>query len=296
MFKIKRKLPLKQASPFFLAWITMLMTFVAALTLFASMSLNNIISHWNGVVSGSLTIQQPTYDLTGLDRHDDAIKELDTIKEYLKQQSFVESVHILNDDEMEQLMSPWLENLKELNELPIPKLIDVKLKKDVSFSLDNFKNDINALAPYAQVDSHRIWLSHLVDIAGGIQKTILVIIALLILTTAFTVIYTTRSSLLVQENTLDLLQLMGAKDWAIAFGVASNSFSRGLCGGIVGLILSLPIVAIVITLVNSTADSLFSQGALSINQWIVVAVLPIIVATLSFMTALLTGIRKLRSF
>ena len=121
-------------------------------------------------------------------------------------------------------------------------------------------------------------------------------IALLILTTAFTVIYTTRSSLLVQENTLDLLQLMGAKDWSIAFGVASNSFSRGLCGGLIGLILSLPIVAIVITLVNSTADSLFLQGALSINQWIVVAVLPIVVALLSFTTALLTGIRKLRSF
>ena len=296
MFKIKRKLPLKQASPFFLAWITMLMTFVAALTLFASMSLNNIISHWNGVVSGSLTIQQPTYDLTGLDRYNEAMKELDAVQAFLKQKSYVESVHILDDDEMEQLMSPWLENLKELNEFPIPKLIDVKLKKDVPFSLDAFKDEINKIAPYAQVDSHRIWLSHLVDIAGGIQKTIFVIISLLILTTAFTVIYTTRSSLLVQESTLDLLQLMGAKDWSIAFGVASNSFSRGFCGALVGLILSLPIVAIVITLVNSTADSLFLQGALSMNQWIVVAVLPIIVALLSFTTALLTGIRKLRSF
>ena len=296
MFKLKRKLPLKQASPFFLAWITMLMTFVAALTLFASMSLNNIISHWNGVVSGSLTIQQPTYDLNGLDRQAEAIKELGVIQEFLKTQPFVASVHILNDDEMETLMSPWLENLKVLNELPIPKLIDVNLNKDIPFSLDKFKADINALAPYAQVDSHRIWLSHLVDISGGIQKTIFIIILLLALTTAFTVIYTTRSSLLVQESTLELLQLMGAKDWSIAFGVASNSFTRGLCGGVIGLILSLPIVGIVVTLVGSTPDSLFIQGALNISQWCVIAVLPLIVATLSFVTALITGIRKLRSF
>ncbi|MBO5997891.1 MAG: FtsX-like permease family protein [Alphaproteobacteria bacterium] len=296
MFKLKRKLPLKQASPFFLAWITMLMTFVAALTLFASMSLNNIISHWNEVISGSLTIQQPTYDLNGLDRQSEALKELDTIQEFLKQQPFVESVHILNNDEMEKLMSPWLENLSALNELPIPKLVDVTLKKDVPFSLDVFRNNINALAPYAQVDSHRIWLSHLMDIAKGIQRTILVIISLLILTTAFTVIYTTRSSLLVQESTLELLQLMGAKDWSISFGVATNSFTRGFCGALVGLLFSLPIVAIVITLVNSTPDSLFAQGALSLHQWIIVGLLPLIVATLSFVTALLTGIRKLRSF
>ena len=222
--------------------------------------------------------------------------ELDVLQEFLKGQPFVESVHILNDDEMEKLMSPWLENLKILNELPIPKLIDVSLNKNISFSLDKFKSDVNALAPYAQVDSHRIWLSHLVDISGGIQKTIFVIILLLTLTTAFTVIYTTRSSLLVQENTFELLQLMGARDWSIAFGVASNSFTRGLCGGAIGLILSLVIVGIVITLVGSTPDSLFLQGALSLKQWAIVIILPLIVATLSFVTAMITGIRKLRTF
>lgn len=292
----KRKLPLKQASPFFLAWITMLMTFVAALTLFASMSLSNIISHWNAVVSGSLTIQQPTYDLTGLDRKEDALKELEAVTDLLSQQPFVASFHILNDDEMEQLMSPWLGDLNQLNELPIPKLIDVELNKDIPFSLDMFKDEINTLAPYAKVDSHRIWLSHLVDISGGIQKTIFVILALLILTTAFTVIYTTRSTLLVQENTLELLQLMGAKDSSIAFGVASNSFTKGLAGAIIGLLFSLPIVGIVITLVNSTPDSLFVQGALSMPQWLIIAALPLIVALLSFVTAIITGFRKLRSF
>ncbi len=292
----KRKLPLKQASPFFLAWITMLMTFVAALTLFASMSLSNIISHWNAVVSGSLTIQQPTYDLTGLDRKEDALKELEAVTDLLSQQPFVASFHILNDDEMEQLMSPWLGDLNQLNELPIPKLIDVELNKDIPFSLDMFKDEINTLAPYAKVDSHRIWLSHLVDISGGIQKTIFVILALLILTTAFTVIYTTRSTLLVQENTLELLQLMGAKDSSIAFGVASNSFTKGLAGAIIGLLFSLPIVGIIITLVNSTPDSLFVQGALSMPQWLIIAALPLIVALLSFVTAIITGFRKLRSF
>ena len=148
MFKLKRKLPLKQASPFFLTWITMLMTFVAALTLFASMSLNNIISHWNGVVSGSLTIQQPTYDLNGIDRQNEAIKELAVIQEFLKTQPFVESVHILNDDEMERLMSPWLDNLKVLNELPIPKssIDTLKLLLNsliILFKLDGFFDSLS---------------------------------------------------------------------------------------------------------------------------------------------------------
>lgn len=296
MLTFKRKLPLKQASPFFLAWIAMLMTFVAALTLFASMGLSNIISHWNAVVSGSLTIQQPTYDLAGVSRQEEAFAELQAITELLNQQSFVDSYHILDDAEMEVLMTPWLGDLSQMNDLPIPKLIDVKLNKDVPFSLEMFKNEINALAPYAKVDSHRIWLSHLIDIAGGIQKTIFVIITLLILTTAFTVIYTTRSSLLVQENTLDLLQLMGAKDSSIAFGVASNSFVKGFWGALMGMLFALPIVGIVVTLVDSQPDSLFHQGALTHFQWLIVLLLPFVVALLSFATALLTAFRKLRAF
>ena len=296
MLSFKRKLPLKQASPFFLAWIAMLMTFIAALTLFASMSLSNIISHWNYVVSGSLTIQQPTYDLAGISREQDALNELQALTELLEQQSFVDSYHVLDDAEMEILMAPWLGDLSEMNELPIPKLIDVRLNKDIPFSLEMLKNEINVLAPYAKVDSHRIWLSHLIDIAGGIQKTIFVIISLLILTTAFTVIYTTRSTLLVQENTLELLQLMGAKDSAISFGVASNSFTKGFWGALMGLLFALPIVGIVVTLVGSQPDSLFNQGALSPIQWLLVLLLPIIVAFLSFATALLTAFRKLRAF
>ena len=118
----------------------------------------------------------------------------------------------------------------------------------------------------------------------------------MVLTTAFTVIYTTRSTLLVQEDTLDLLQLMGAKDSSIAFGVASNSFTKGFFGALMGMLFALPIVGIVVTLVGSQPDSLFNQGALSHWQWLVVLSLPFIVALLSFSTALLTAFRKLRAF
>ena len=296
MKPFQTKLPLKQTSPFFLSWITMLMTFVAALTLFASISMNNIINHWNNVISGSLTIQQPTYDLKGINREEAALKELTQITELLKQQPFVVSFHVLTNEEMDKLMSPWLGELSQVNELPIPKLVDVKLDKSIPFSLEMFKTELNTIAPYAQVDSHRIWLSNLIDIAGGIQKTIFIILALLILTTAFTVIYTTRSGLLVQSGTLNLLQMMGAKDFTIAFSVAFHAFWKSFLGGIIGFVLSLPVVFIVITLVESQNDSLFVYGALCKYQWVIICTLPFIVAILAFITALLTAFRKLRAF
>ena len=160
-----------------------------------------------------------------------------------------------------------------------------------------FKTEVNAVAAYAKVDSHRIWLSHLMEIAGGIQKTIFVILLMLVLTTAFTVIYTTRSSLLVQANTLRLLQMMGAHDSTLALAVAKNSFVKGLIGGVTGFLLSLPIVGIVITLVDTQYDhSLFGYGALSSWQWIVISSLPLVVSALAFLTAFFTGMKKLRSF
>jgi len=296
MNPFQTKLPLKQTSPFFLSWITMLMTFVAALTLFASISMNNIINHWSSVISGSLTIQQRTYDLNGNNREQEALKELDQIAELLKQQPFVVNYHVLTDDEMEKLMSPWLGELSQINELPIPKLIDVTLDKSIAFSLEMFKTELNAIAPYATVDSHRVWLSNLMEIASGIQKTIFIILALLILTTAFTVIYTTRSGLLVQSGTLNLLQMMGANDVSIALSVALHAFYKSFLGAVFGFVLSLPVVLIVMTLVENQNDTLFVYGALSHGQWICIFILPIIVAFLVFTTALMTAIRKLRSF
>ena len=295
MFTHKRALPFHEQSTLFLSWMTMLMVFIASLTLFGSLSLTNIIQTWNRAVAGSLTIQVPTYDVSGMPRSEAVQADVDGVLAVLQTTAGVAGADVLTDDDMATLMEPWLGVLDKVEELPIPKLIDVRLKKDQAFDFAAFQQTLSETVPAAQVDSHRMWLTHLIDMARGIQNMIVFILGLLILTTSFTVIWTTLSSLAVQGPVLKLLHMMGARDTAIALQYASRSFIKAFMGGCVGFILALPIVWVVASMINPLQEPILAAGSFHAMQWVTVLSVPFLAAVLSFVTALMTVLKKLKA-
>ena len=295
MFSRKRALPFHEKSSFFLSWMTMLMVFIASLTLFGSLSLTNIIQTWNRAVVGSLTIQVPTYEISGEPREEAVQTDLEAIISLLETTSGVASSHVLTDTEMATLMEPWLGVLDKVEDLPLPKLVDIRLSKEQHFDFAAFQQALETSAPAAQVDSHRMWLTHLIEMARGIQNMILFVLILLILTTSFTVVYTTLSSLAVQGSVLKLLHMMGARDTAIALQYAARSFVKAFVGGCVGFVLALPIVWVVSSMINPLQEPLLASGRFEAIQWLIVASVPILAAVLSFITAFITVLKNLKA-
>lgn len=295
MFKTKKALPFHDKSTLFLSWISMLMVFIASLALFGSISLTNIIQTWNRAVSGSLTIQIPSYDISGVSRKEEMQQDIEKTMALLNSWQGVTEASVLSDTQMSALMEPWLGVMDKIEEMPLPKLIDVQLQQNFSFDFDGFKQTLNEQVPLAMVDSHRLWLAHLIETAHGIQNMIAFILILLILTTSFTVIYTTLSSLALQGSVLKLLHMMGARDFSIAFQYACRNLMKSFIGGCVGFFLSLPIVWIVTSLVNPLRDPLFSAGSFTPTQWAIVLSVPVLAALLSFFTALFTVIKTLKA-
>ncbi len=123
---------------------------------------------------------------------------------------------------------------------------------------------------------------------------IVFILILLILTTSFTVIYTTSSNMALQSHITKLLHMMGARNFTIAKQYASSHFVRAFMGGIIGFVLALPIIWITSTLFNPLQNPLFSSGTLSLSQIYIIISIPLWASFLAFMTALLTVLKTLR--
>ena len=294
MFSVKKPLPFHDASALFLIWLTALMSFIAVLILTASLGMTNVIGHWNRSVSGSLTIQVPTYDLKGQDRTEMADNDVNAIQMYLLAQPAVQSVRILSEGEMADLLEPWLGNVGNTKALPLPHLMDIQLSEPDQFSFTEFQTELSKIAPFAKADSHRIWLSKWVDLLHGLQKIIFFILALLGFTTSVTVIYTTKSSLKIQSGTLSLLKMMGARCCSIAFGYSFRHFVKAFLGAFLGLVFAFPILWILRTFLKPLEESFFETAELSGVQWIIILIIPIVAGLLAWGTTFITVWRNLR--
>ena len=294
MFSVKKPLPFHDASALFLIWLTALMSFIAVLILTASLGMTNVIGYWNRSVSGSLTIQVPTFDLKGQDRTEMAANDVRIIETYLLTKPAVKSVRILTDAEMADLVEPWMGKMETSVDLPMPRLMDVQLAQPEAFSFTEFQTELSKMAPFAKADSHRIWLSGWVDLLHGVQKVIFFILTLLILTTSVTVIYTTKSSLKIQSHTLSLLKMMGARVGVIAFAYSCRHFVKAFFGGLLGLIFAFPILWVLRVFLKPLDQSLFETAGLSIVQWTVILIIPLIAGVLAWGTTFVTVWRNLR--
>lgn len=277
----------EDSSRLFLPWMNMLMVFLAVLTVAGGMAAYMSLADWNRSVSGSMTVQIPVVDTKGALR-DTVDKDIENALMILRSSPGILGATPLTDEQMNTLMTPWIGEQTNIGDLPLPKLIDVTIDTNNPPRLDQLAADLTDQVPTAVLDSHRIWLANLIKLAGGMMKLTGFILLLLIGTTAFTVMYSTKTSLSVHKSVISLVHMMGANDFYIAIQYANRSFRLSLIGGFLGLLMALPVILGVSYFFQSIAADFMADGGFSANQWLVLCVLPFAFALLSFVTTLHT--------
>ena len=280
----------------FLPWMCMRMGFIAVLMLAAGMTAYDAITNWQRVVSGSLTVQIPTYTETGDPRGSIVDKEIETTLTILRSSTGVKGATVLSDSQMTELMVPWLGDGAAVSELPLPKLIDVMVDSDHYPDMAQLKMDLAAQVPVAVLDSHRLRLEPLLRLSGGGIKLIGFILILLALTASFTVIYATRTSLTAHEYIISLIHMMGANDFFITRQYAVRNFNLTFMGGAFGLLLALPIMAGVSFLIHGATLDFIWDPTLTLKQWLILGSVPVALAVLAFVTTLKTVSDYLKRF
>ena len=285
-----RALPMpRDAASRFLPWIVALMVFLAALALAAVMLLGSSLQRWQADLTGTVTVQVPP--LEDPTQTDAAVVKL---VEFLRLTPGVETAEALTQERLATLLAPWLGETAEVAELPMPRLIDVRLRTGALVDIPAVGAKIADIAPGAVIDDHQVWLARLVRYARALETTGIVVLGLVSAVWVVTVLFVTLTRMSIHRAVIALLHLMGATDGYIARQFQRHALRFGLGGGLIGVLMA---AAALLALDQAAADlatPILPVPRLSLEQWGALATLPIVTAVVAMLTARLTVLVQLK--
>jgi cell division transport system permease protein len=204
---------------------------------------------------------------------------------FLENLSQTEKVTPLSDAQMQRLMSPWLGKNVDLKTLPLPKLIDVRLKAGTSLDFEQVQKDLSEVDPLSSIDNHRMWLSKLMKFADALRLLAVTVLILVLICSAFSIFYATQTSLGIHSRIIEILHIIGATDDYIARQYARRSFRMGFVAGLFGLVAALGVVYGIGVLARGIDAGILSVPSLGIVHLVCMATIPLWTAFLAMLTA-----------
>lgn len=292
MWRQRLDIPLnRDSSVRFLPWIIGLMVYLAGLALAGTLVLNGTLARWDRSLSGTLTVQLPPVE----PGKDDA---LPLVLQILRETAGVKNAEPLGTEATGRLLEPWLGNALSAEDLPLPRLIDLRIDTDTPPDLAALSARLAAAVPQAVLDDHRLWLDRLASLVVSVELTALAVVALIGAAAVLTVVFTTRAGLAVHHGVIEVLHLIGARDTYIARQFERQALELGLRGGIMGLLLTIATLALIGHASEATAllgERMRLVPALELRfwQWLLIALLPAAAAGIAMLTARFTVLRAL---
>ena len=239
MFKKANALPFtNDASALFLPWMVMLMVFFAVLAAAGVLALNSMLGRWSASISGALTVQVMPVEENGKINRKQTQLETEQVLNVLRRTPGVASASVLTERQLKELLKPWLGDTELLDDLPMPRLIDVQLMDKADIDLNLLKESLKDVAPHASLDVHKLWMSKLFKLASALEMLGKTVLSLVFATTSLVVVYVTISSFNVHRPIVELLHQMGAHDSFICAQYAKriaffSFFGAAFCGVVV---------------------------------------------------------------
>jgi cell division transport system permease protein len=228
---LKRDMPLVPASSIAgraLVIVIAIMTFLACLTAGGAILVASASQDWRGEVSREVTIQiKPN---AGEDIDASVAKAAETARKT----PGVADVRALSRKESEQLLEPWLGNGLDLTELPIPRLIVVRMKNLLAPDIAALRAALAAEAPGANLDDHRLWLARLGTMADAIVVFASLLFLLMISAMTMAIGFATRGAMAGNREIIEVLHFVGAADSYISRQFQNHFLRLGLKGGLLG--------------------------------------------------------------
>ena len=271
----------------YLPWIVALMVYLAALALAAAFVLGSSAGRWQSGQSDRLTVQLPPAESGAGDVRADAAAAL------LRGTPGIASARRLERAELVALLEPWLGAGNVAAELPVPGLIDVVVAPGARPDLGALERRLQEIVPGARIDDHGHWLGRLAATARALQVIAVMIVAAIGTAAAATVVFSTRTSLAVHRETIEVMHLIGAQDHFVARAFQRNALWLGLKGGLIGIGLA-ALTFVVLSQVSAGLDApLLPRLSLAPASVVALAALPLASAAIAMMTARFTVLRAL---
>jgi len=263
--------------------VVAIMTFLASLTTGAVMLVRSAALEWQSEVAREVTIQ--VRPAQGRDLDADAARAVEIARAF----PGIREVRPYSREESARLLEPWLGGGLALDDLPVPRMIVVKLASSGAVDLAPLRKLLAERVAGASLDDHRAWIERMramaqTTVIGGIGLLILMLVA-----TVLSVTFATRGAMATNRHIVEVLHFIGAKSGFIAGQFQRHFLLLGLEGGIIGgglalLLFGLASVAANLTAGTAGADQmavLFGSFVLGIGGYLAIGVQIVLIAAVT---------------
>ena len=208
--------------------VVAIMTFLASLTTGAVMLIAASASEWQADVAREVTIQiipAPGRDV------DAAVTKAATVARAFPG---IGEVQAYSKEESSKLLEPWLGQGLSLDELPVPRLIVVKIGAGAAPDIPQLRRMLAEQVPGATLDDHRGWIDRMRTMAGTAVAAGSGVLLLMIAAMMLSVTFATRGAMAANKPVIEVLHFVGAKDGYIAGHFQRHFLLLGLEGGAIG--------------------------------------------------------------
>lgn len=208
--------------------VVAIMTFLASMTTGAVVLVSAAASEWQSEVAREITIQvrpQSGYDLEA---------EVRKTAELARTTTGVAEVRPYTKEESSRLLEPWLGKGLVIDDLPVPRMIVLKLASGAALDLPALRKALSEQVAGASIDDHRGWIDQMRTMSRTAVLAGILILLLVFAATALTVTFATRGAIATNRPVVEVLHFIGAPDSFIAGHFQRYFLWLGIKGGAIG--------------------------------------------------------------
>ncbi|MEO8716315.1 MAG: FtsX-like permease family protein [Acetobacteraceae bacterium] len=274
-----------------LPFLVAAMAFLAALGLAGWVGAAALARQWQGGAGTALTVQVP---------HPDEGSRLARVLAAIQASPGIERARALSQAELAALLRPWLGTAADTPALPLPGVIAVRLG-DPDLDTAPLARDLAALAPGTLVESHEIWVGRLAVLARSLQACAGAALVVLAAIAAAVIAVATRAGLAARREAIEIVHGLGASDGYIAGRFAARTTALAAIGALAGAIAATPALLVLAHLaapfvapLTDAEPTEMTVRTLPPALWMLLPGLPLVAASIGFLTAQATVRRWLR--
>ncbi|MEM9343591.1 MAG: FtsX-like permease family protein [Pseudomonadota bacterium] len=247
------------------AFVAGAMAVLAVFAVLLTFATGRMADRWTADLSETSTLRVP---------NEGTARTLDI----LRQTPGVAEARALTDAEQADLLEPWLGAGLPLDELPVPRLIEIT--EDASgFDAEGLRLRLEAEVPGAILDDHTRWRQALVSTAGRVRLVGWVALGLIVLCLAAMVTLAARAALASSERVISVLRLVGARDTYVVRAFTRRFTLRAVAGALCGTLAGAAVVALLPADVpGSPVAGLRLQGI----EWLTLVLIPLVTGAIAF--------------
>ncbi len=265
------------------------MAFLAALALAGWFGTAALSEHWETGAGTALTVQVPQ---AAEPANRGGQTRLAAVLGLLAGMPDVASAHALSDQELTDLLRPWLGQGSERLAIPVPAVIAVRLTGSTA-NLDPLSRRLDEAAPGTLVEDHGVWIRRLTVLVGSLQACAGLTLLLVAAVATAVIAVATRAGLSTRREAIEIVHGLGATDGYIASRFAGRATLLAATGAAVGAIGALPILLTLARLAAPFGGDPAAAGetlgdalkTLPMPLWLALPGLPVVAALIGYLTA-----------